>query len=625
MKSQNIKPVISQLYIPGIVAGVGLCIIFAAVSFYYSNGYINIGEDKSRAFFVTAGVVVPMWLIVRLVWFIREIRGDNIGSLEEVPDMFAEPENSSKTRLKTGDNTERRITVGEYIARKIASCTALDIFVCMYALAAVISTLTSEYREVSLVGQPGWNMGLIVQLLMVGMYLMCRDTFGRMFRDSSLRRVVSISFTMMMTISAVVFILGTINRYSIYPIHMLGEAEDFISTIGNINWFCGYWCIWYAVGCGLFLTVKKTWQRSLLGIYILICSLAGISCGASSAYLVAMAVSYGALLWALSDSGNGRAKPENSQMRYMLIEDDRMERKYSQSRHRDPDDQHPASRLERLCVMEIIQLCALPIIRFIGWARPYRMWYDSELLRGITYGDAWLFPFVGGVVFFGLLREFFAWKKGDYSRFRDLCIGIPAGVAAAGIVILILNSSIEGGIWPVRGISAFTWNIRWGNSRGGIWMVTFKILEKMLPSRIFFGVGVDCFCNYAFSIYDISALLNRYIGNQLLTCAHNEILTMLVNEGIFGCAAYLGLICSHMAAGIAGLRSQRGSQNKSERTVPVDSPVDESSGVFEVRKLSLACVLAMFAYIAIGMVGFAQILSTPFFFVIMGAVATHKC
>ena len=51
-------------------------------------------------------------------------------------------------------------------------------------------------------------------------------------------------------VSAAVFLLGYINRFGIYPIEMAYANPSFISTIGNMNWYCGYlMCVFFGGVC----------------------------------------------------------------------------------------------------------------------------------------------------------------------------------------------------------------------------------------------------------------------------------------------------------------------------------------------------------------------------------------
>lgn len=62
---------------------------------------------------------------------------------------------------------------------------------------------------------------------------------------------------MMLSASTVVFLLGLLNRYGVNPLHMESSGPGFISTIGNINWYCGYWSVLFPVCCGIFLFREK--------------------------------------------------------------------------------------------------------------------------------------------------------------------------------------------------------------------------------------------------------------------------------------------------------------------------------------------------------------------------------
>ena len=54
-----------------------------------------------------------------------------------------------------------------------------------------------------------------------------------------------------------------------------------------------------------------------------------------------------------------------------------------------------------------------------------------------------------------------------------------------------------------------------------------------------FGVGPDCFNSYVMAYHGEEASL--FWGEKMLTNAHNEWFTILINGGIFGAAAYAGI------------------------------------------------------------------------------------
>ncbi|SCY23011.1 O-Antigen ligase [Lachnospiraceae bacterium XBB2008] len=508
---------------------ISLIAITAALTFYFNQGYYELGEEKFRIFIRVSCVSVPVWAILGLICLIRAR-------------LVIDPVSSVK------------------------SITATGWFMILLAVSGLISTLTSDYREVSFLGFDGWHMGFAEQMLMMIFAVMAFFLFSR--GEKILLYIIG---SVILLITAAAFVLGVMNRFSIYPLHMWGQADDFISTLGNINWFCGYWCVWTGIGCGLFLYAQKQYMKILLGIYVWICAVTGVCCGADACYLAWGVISIAGLLWALPSS----------------------------------------ARMVRLCTMEILMFASLPMIALIGALRPNRMWYDSAWLRGVCYEDKWIMPFIVAMIALSVLKEIFARRDRDRSALRPLICGALIGSAVAMVMIIILNSSIEGGIWPVRGMGIFTWSIGWGSGRGGIWTVCIRLIKSLFPLRIFFGVGCDALCSYAYSNDEIVLMLNRYIGNQYLTNAHNELLSMLINEGILGAFAYFGLQFSHMAGCI-----KRISEDESD---PGQTP--EAGGVpvnVTIQGCLLGAAMAAAAYMAVGTVGFMQILSTPFLFMIIG-------
>ncbi|MCR5594546.1 MAG: hypothetical protein K6G12_01745 [Lachnospiraceae bacterium] len=513
----KIKESITHLNIRLTWTLVTLCLIIAALSFYFVEGYYNLGEEKYRIYLKTAGIAVPVWLIMLLI---HVIRTSGLQGLFE----------------------------------RISGFGALEWFLVLLNVSGLIATLTSDFARTSVWGYDGWHMGFVVQLLMSGGCLMCAD----LFKNGS-KRAIYFLFGVIFTVTTIVFVLGVINRFSIYPFYMFGQAEDFISTLGNINWFCGYWSIWMSIGCGIFMITERTWLKYLSGAYVWLCSVTGICCGASSCYLVWLAISFAALLWALDDSNH----------------------------------------MADLCNMEVIIFAGLPAVRFIGALRPYRMWYDSALLKSISYEDKWIMPYIIGTVFFAVMAEVYKRRQKDRSYLRYILVGGGIGLITAVVIIIILNSSIPGGIWPVRGKGIFTWSIDWGNGRGGIWMVSIELIKRMFPFKIFFGVGCDCLCDYAYSMPDILTQLHRYMGELYLTNSHNEVLSMLINEGIMGTVAYFGFQITHL--------------------VSASKSLDKNTGLSgDAQAVLFGTILAVVSYMVIGIVGFMQILSTPFMFMAVG-------
>ena len=142
----------------------------------------------------------------------------------------------------------------DWILRHYLQMSVTDWFVYGYCLVVMLSYLCSPYKEDALWGAEGWYMGVISQMMFAllyfffsryfcnsdaGLYATGADAEGTQNKGSGVSKWLGI----WLAASTVVFLLGVCNRYSLYPIAMEGQTETFISTLGNINWFCGYWSI----------------------------------------------------------------------------------------------------------------------------------------------------------------------------------------------------------------------------------------------------------------------------------------------------------------------------------------------------------------------------------------------
>ena len=95
-------------------------------------------------------------------------------------------------------------------------------------------------------------------------------------------------------------------------------------------------------------------------------------------------------------------------------------------------------------------------------------------------------------------------------------------------------------------------------------------------------------------VYEIPELAERLVdqfGNERLTNAHNEWLTVLVNTGWLGVFCYAGIF---ITVWIRCVRRAKG------------------------KPLLYVCAISILAYAVHNMVSFQQILSTPYIFIVLG-------
>ena len=72
--------------------------------------------------------------------------------------------------------------------------------------------------------------------------------------------------------SGLTALLAYVNRLSIDPLNMNIGSASFISTVGNINWYCGYLVSVLFAGTALLWQGQemKRWKQILLMLYVFV-------------------------------------------------------------------------------------------------------------------------------------------------------------------------------------------------------------------------------------------------------------------------------------------------------------------------------------------------------------------
>ena len=84
-----------------------------------------------------------------------------------------------------------------------------------YGVSVVVSYLCSEFKEMALWGERGWNMGLLTQIAFVISYFLVAHFWE--YEEKLL--------LVFMGAATVVFTLGVLNRFSIFPIQVQGGKQ----------------------------------------------------------------------------------------------------------------------------------------------------------------------------------------------------------------------------------------------------------------------------------------------------------------------------------------------------------------------------------------------------------------
>lgn len=495
-----------------------LVIMAVVFPFYNSQGYVKIGTDKSMFFRYVGvgflGIMIPF----ALVYLICQIRKKGIRELwKEFPDS--------------------------------------DKIVVIYLFVTILSFLLSDNKQEAFWGTNGWYIGFVTQVI----YVMSYFYISRFFRfDKFIMPLFAIG-------SGVVFLLGILNRFSIYPFLLQGAVgnEVFISTLGNINWFCGYWSLFFPLSAGFFYVLKTKNEKNIKnflcrlgsGVYLMLCTVAGAVQGSDSAMLVFTLVPL--VLFCLSVNSVAKLK----------------------------------SFYETLIVI----LASCQLTRILRIVLPNDVNYDSRTTDILTKGNLtfWLLAFIL-LLYLGLLLL----ERGR----TDLVKMIKAGrralllVLATGLllfVFLLARNTLEpGSIGALSDSSLFTFNSRWGSSRGTTWTAGLRVYADQPLDKKLIGLGPDCF---AYGVYmegsSAEAAVVERFGDSRLTNAHNEWITTLVNMGALGLLSYVGF---QIAKAIRYLKYT------------------------PMHPLIFACGLALIGYMVHNLFSFQQALNGPFLFILMG-------
>lgn len=443
---------------------------------------------------------------------------------------------------------------------RLALWSILDWCVLGYMVVVVISYVSSDYKEVAALGNDKWTMGTLMQLsLAMGYFLITR------FWNRKLWTV-----GLMLPVSGVLFLLGYLNRFNIWPIAMeVNGNPQFISLAGNINWYCGYLVtiLFGAVYLGWSGVFVKTWQRNVLRGYLFLGFCALTTNGSSSGILTLIGIFFVLLLLSVAD----------------------------------------VHKLERYCEIALILGISCLFTLIVRVLFPKAITYQETSNNLFTYSPL---PIVIVLLALGM----FLWsrhmrKKGTYPvrLFRILvrCLVVFCILAAVlFVLLLVMNTVTPGSIGSLSDISIFTFSPSWGSRRGATWMAGAMAWWELPFVKKLFGVGPDCMGEFLYN--DGSAkllnLLYTVWPSERLSNAHCEWLTILVNLGLLGLVSFGSIIVTSVYRFL-----KRGAKHS--------EPYDVLVG---------ACGLAILAYSIHNIVSFQQVLNEPAMFVILGIGAAYS-
>lgn len=464
-----------------ILISVYVILILCVMPFYYTEGFAHIGTDKSEFFNkVSVGMgmlLVPVLICCVIVWLVRSRkRSEETNGLQGIKALCA------GVRLSVTDK-----------------------FACVYGIALLLSYACSAYKEEALWGNRWWYMGLYPQLILLAIY----------FLVSRFWKCKKVFFYLVFPVSGIVFMLGILNRFGIFPIDMEVENVQFLSTIGNINWYCGYLVTVFFGGVSLFWQrEKKEGKRYLLGQMLLV---------------LYLAVGFATLVTQGSSSGIVTLFVMLLAFFCLSVED--------------------AQRMLYFWQLVFIfsEVClGLLCIRKIF---PGKLTYIETTTELLTNSVLPIIMTVMSVLAYAVVLHFA--EKGNYpvKQFRMVSRVVCFGALGAVILFIICvtaNTLRPGCLGSLSEKSFFTFSPEWGSNRGATWSAGVRCFWEQNTLHKLVGVGPDCMWEFLTKdgSQGLLAMVQGRFGRAVLANAHNEWLTILVDTGIIGFIGYVGMIVS---------------------------------------------------------------------------------
>lgn len=482
-----------------------MLLILVVMPFYYTEGHLYIGTDKSR-FFRYWSMNIGRVLAVTLICYL-------ITALMVLYQNHRKTWRSYLTASKLWE-----------LAKQTFNLT--DVFVGAYGISLILSYGFSSYKEDALWGAGGWYMGLVTQLTLVSVYFLIAKLW-------KLKKIILLS---VLPTSLAVFTLGVLNRFDIYPLDMMSNNPQYISTIGNINWYCGYlvsvffgaFCLFWQMGV-LEKSQKNIQQytqmsarkkqyaliKAALGIYLAMGFATMVTHGSSSGIFTMAVLLF--VFFCLS-------APRGREMQNFWA---------------------GASILSIVCL-------ALFFLRRI---LPQEITYLETTTELLTNSAL---PFIMTVVSITCFAGTVMLNRRGIYPVKGLSLAAKALTAVSlmsiGLLVILItiNTLFPDTVTVLSDKSLFTFSPTWGSNRGATWSAGVLCFGEQNLLHKLVGVGPDSMSAFLYSdgSAGLLSIVTERFGTDRLTNAHNEWLTILVNTGVLGCISYAGIIISTIYRGI---------------------------------------------------------------------------
>lgn len=374
--------------------------------------------------------------------------------------------------------------------------SSTDICMLCYGGCAVISALCSSYGVTAWLGFREWYMGALSQIIFVCIYFV----FSRQYQGSAW------PIYLWEAAFFAVVLLGLCSRVGWDPLGLMGDFNSgdwayshLISTIGNINWFCGYCAVALAMPVAGYLKGRN--RKKVFALYVVsVLGLILLCIQGSDVGIVLAAACLGVcLLW-------GRKNVTVFGRTTLLA---------------------AGTAFGLPCYCGLVTMLGDEALRALpadGLGIPVLGWFGWWLLGAACIG------------LYFLLR----WQGSKSAVVKGIWMGtviLSAAVLAVGAALYLARISGSEG---------------WVNGRGSLWKIAWQGFLRGDWKQKLLGAGPDCFAEYVYSVFSPQELISTegYWAEAVFANAHNQWLNHLVNTGILGA-------CSAAALFVAAIRRYR--------------------------------------------------------------------
>lgn len=516
----------------GLLCNMYLVAMLVVLPLYTGQGYWQLGDTKYRLFYNVSLLCVGVWMIFGIPAQVQAAVG------RRKQEVAVEPHRAAPKWT-------------EYFG----GFSGTDFAVACYGVCVLLSAVCSSYGRLAWTGYSGWYMGAIVQLLFVGLYFFVSRQYDGARWPLYLAEAAFF----------VVSVLGLLHRLGIDPLGLLDgwnsgdwEYSHMLSTLGNINWLCGYYSVVLAFSIAHFLREEKRWLRIVLYV-VSVAALVVLWVQGSQGGLLILAVCAACCVWA------GR---------------------------------RDAAVLRKVCLLFAGSFLCLPVMELLMKLRGKKA---AVVRDGNIFGSVrWYVWIIAGLfcllLFFLLARVKlpFRHKRGNAERregtvasFWQKCGRKQRAICG---MLAIVGAGI--GIFLMCRLAVNRLDDGFGSGRVFLWRIAIQNVEEAGLKDKLIGAGPDCYAEAVFN--RMAAGTDMWQGEHwdgsVFTNAHNEFLSQLCNVGILGTVSYLAIFLTALYACYGNIR--RG---------------DDGAG-------NWLGLLAAVMYGAHSLVSFQQVLNTPLLF-----------